>query len=229
MYYKAMNSNLKQFNFQYQLGLNIDTNPFNNKECENGLHFCTSNQLFQWIKLDPLKKRCSSIAFISIPDDAKVIHFKDKSKADRIYIEKIIDLNDWEMWENEEFCLNAVKRNGCFLGFVKNQTEVVCLEAVKQTGYALLFVKNQTETVALEAVKQNGIVLQDVKNQTGEICLEAVKQNGYALRYVRNQTKSVCFEAVKQTVLALIYVENRTVAWKLFKNIVFQFCNTIMN
>jgi hypothetical protein len=223
MYFKVLNNSLKHHGFQYKLGLNIDTNSFNKKEFENGLYFCSLKQVPLWMRND------SKLAFVSIPNDAKVVHFRDKSKANKIFIHRIIDFENWEMWENEEFCLNAVKRNGCFLGFVKNQTEVVCLEAVKQTGYALLFVKNQTETVALEAVKQNGIVLQDVKNQTGEICLEAVKQNGYALRYVRNQTKSVCFEAVKQTVLALIYVENRTVAWKLFKNIVFQFCNTIMN
>ena len=37
-----------------------------------------------------------------------------------------------EDWNNEEYCLEAVKENGWVLEYVKNQTEEICLEAVKQ-------------------------------------------------------------------------------------------------
>jgi len=77
-----------------------------------------------------------------------------------------------------EEALKAVKKNGVFLVFVKEQTEEICLEAVKQNGWVLKYVHEQTEKICLEAVKENGWALEYVKDQTPEICLEAVKQNG---------------------------------------------------
>ena len=63
-------------------------------------------------------------------------------------------------------------------------TEKEALEAVKRNGDALQYVKDQTEAVCLEAVKRNGDALRYVKDQTEAVCLEAVKRNGYALQYV---------------------------------------------
>ena len=42
--------------------------------------------------------------------------------------------------ENEKAALEAVKRNGYALQYVKDQTEAVCLEAVKRNGDALQYV-----------------------------------------------------------------------------------------
>jgi len=73
---------------------------------------------------------------------------------------------EFEQWSNETYCLEAVKRNGDALSYVKEQTEAVCLEAVKQDGDALRYVKEQTEAVCLEAVKRNGDALRYVKVKT---------------------------------------------------------------
>ena len=91
-------------------------------------------------------------------------------------------------WNDPEFCLVAVKRDGHALQFVNNQTQEICLAAVKQNGFALRFVINQTPEICLEAVKRNGCALEYVKEQTSDICLEAVKRDGYALEYVKEQT-----------------------------------------
>ncbi len=58
------------------------------------------------------------------------------------------------------------------------------LEAVRKDGYSLRYVKKQDKDICLEAVKQNGDSLQYVKKQDKEICLEAVRQDGYSLQYV---------------------------------------------
>lgn len=63
---------------------------------KNGFHFCELKDIFSWFNY------WNKLAFISIPDDAKVIHFNYKSKVDRIFIIEIIE--DWKMWENEKFC-----------------------------------------------------------------------------------------------------------------------------
>ena len=111
---------------------------------------------------------------------------------------------------DEKEALEAVKKEGCKLKHVYNQTPEVCLAAVQENGMALRYVLNQTPEVCLAAVKQDGLALQYVRNQTVEICLAAVQENGYALQHVHNQTKDICMEAVKQTGWALAYVNEQT-------------------
>ena len=91
-------------------------------------------------------------------------------------------------WNDPKYCLEAVKRDGFTLEYVKEQTHEICLEAVKQTVFALRFVIDQTPEICLAAVKQNGYALAFVINQTSEMCLEAVKQKGRAFKFVKNQT-----------------------------------------
>ena len=47
-------------------------------------------------------------------------------------------------WYREKKCLEAVKRNGHALQYVKEQSEAVCLEAVKADGDALRYVNIKT-------------------------------------------------------------------------------------
>ena len=90
-----------------------------------------------------------------------------------------------------EICKNKIEnvelKSEELLFFEKWDDKKQCLEAVKQNGYYLQYVKEQTDEICLEAVKQNGDSLQYVKEQTDEICLEAVKQDGDSLQYVKNK------------------------------------------
>ena len=52
-----------------------------------------------------------------------------------------------EDWNDSEYCLVAVKRDGYNLEHVKEQTHEICLEAVKQNGHALEHVKEQTPLI----------------------------------------------------------------------------------
>jgi hypothetical protein len=58
------------------------------------------------------------------------------------------------IYVKEKICLKAVKRDGCSLKYVIEQTEEICLEAVKQDEDALKYVKEQTEEICLEAIKK---------------------------------------------------------------------------
>ena len=75
-----------------------------------------------------------------------------------------------------------------------------CLEAVKRDGYSLAYVKEQTPEICLEAVKENGYSLKFVKEQTPEICLVAVKENGHALTYVKDQTPLIIHSLKKYNI-----------------------------
>ena len=56
---------------------------------------------------------------------------------------KDIETEFFERWADESYCLEAVKRNGDSLQYVKEQTEAICLEAVKQDGDSLRYVKER--------------------------------------------------------------------------------------
>src|SRR5574344_2129491 len=94
-------------------------------------------------------------------------------------------------WYDPEFCLEAVKRDGHALEFVKNQTQEICLEAVKQDAYALRFVKEQTPEICLQAVKQNGLAIEYVKEQTPLLI-------HYLKKYNITIYKSLIYESFKK-------------------------------
>jgi len=211
-FYKFLNDDLKHYDFEYKLGLNVDILPFNPiDECSGGgLYFCEeSNCHIFW------KDYGKKLALIEIPDDARVYVERDKFKADKIIIKDITNFDDVP----DSFWINilskngyAVHQNGYVLEYVKNQTEEICKLAVQHHGYALKYVKEQfkTEEICKLAVQQYGLALEYVKEQTDKICKLAVQQDGLALQYVKDPflTEEICKLAVQQNGLAYVYVKN---------------------
>ena len=52
-----------------------------------------------------------------------------------------------EDWNDSEYCLEAVKRDGYSLEHVKEQTPEICLVAVKRAGYAFQYVEEQSPLI----------------------------------------------------------------------------------
>lgn len=80
--------------------------------------------------LNTLSTICSTyiykrLAIVSIPKNAKLIHHGKFICTNKWKIEKVINTKDWEMWDDEDFCLNAVKQTRNALRFVRNQTEAI--------------------------------------------------------------------------------------------------------
>jgi len=225
-YYKILSADLTHNDFKYQLGLNVDSQPFDDVECQNGLHFADEKNIYRWLSYG------DQLAYVSIPPDARVVHFGDKSKADKIIIDRIIPLAAWHAWEDPEFCLAAVRQSGKALYYIVKQTRELCLEAIKKNAYALKYVKHQTEELCLAAVRRDGFALQYVHNQTPEICLAAVQQYSSALSFVHEQTQKICLAAVQKNGLVLKFVKHKTQkiclaavrqnfnAWKYARNII---------
>lgn len=63
----------------------------------------------------------TKIAVVSIPADAKTEPFKmiGGIYTDRIFIEKVIDVKDWDGWHNVEFCADALRESKSVMSFVK--------------------------------------------------------------------------------------------------------------
>ena len=223
MFYFAMTEDLTYQDSKYTFGLNVDPN-YKPKDytCRKGLFFCREEDIPNFLD------NSSKLAFISIPDDAKTFFAGSRNQADKIVITKIIDLKDWEMWDNKDFCIKAVQLrpkiaryiknpeilfaiitwNPRALQFIENQTEAMCLEAVSREPYTLRFVKNRTDKICLEAFKREPLTLRFIENQNERMCLEAVERNGYALQYVKNPTIYMCLVAKNQNDWISLYALN---------------------
>jgi len=64
-------------------------------------------------------------------------------------------LEHFDKYNDEKYCLAAVKKDGYALGYIHNQTDKICLAAAKENGYALPYVHNQTDKICLAAVKED--------------------------------------------------------------------------
>jgi hypothetical protein len=88
-FYKIIPSCLSSHGFNYQYGLNIDTNEFNpSGSCnEGGIYFTDGCNVSKYQNYGDV------IVDVTIPDDAQVYIESDKFKADRIILENFRHLN----------------------------------------------------------------------------------------------------------------------------------------
>jgi hypothetical protein len=63
----------------------------------------------------------------------------------------VMNKEEYNRWNDPNYCLNAVREDDLKLQFVHNQTEDTCLEAVKQYGPALQYVHEQTRDICFGA------------------------------------------------------------------------------
>jgi len=221
-FYKFLNNDLAHYDYVYNLGLNINIEYF--RPCGTciggGLYFCDeSNCHTFW------KNYGTKLAFVSIPQNARVYIEHNKFKADRIIIDDIKDFDDVsdEFWirilskdtsalqfikgQTDDICRYAIRQNYSALQFVRDQTDDICRFAIQVNSNALEFVRDQSREICMLAIWNDGLVLKYVIDQTNEICRLAVWTNGLALEYVKNQTNGLCKIAVQQNGLAIQHVE----------------------
>ena len=180
---KLTNREEKHNGFEFKSGLNVDIIPFNPKDsCRaGGIYFCELGKLSKWLEYGYQKMYYAR--YVSIPDDAQVYEEEDKWKADSLVLGEREEISKLRVWDDEKYCMEAVRQNGSALQYVRDQRETICLEAVRENGYALKYVNNQTEEISLEAVKESGLALKYVRDRTEEICRVAMEEEFYALQY----------------------------------------------
>lgn len=218
-FYKFLNDNLTHFDFTYKEELNVDTVLFNpNDSCSSGgLYFCEeSNCHHFW------RNYGKKVAIIKIPDNAQVYTEEFKFKADRLYIEEIIDI---EMMPND-FWFNIFQHDNLALQHITKPCvdsdsliKDLCKIKVQKNGLLIQYIKESSGLLTKElcelAVKQNGLALQYVKDKnlmTTELCTLAVQQDGFALQYVDKDlmTIELCKLAVQQNGSALQFINDQT-------------------
>ncbi len=211
-YVKVLNESLNHNGFQYKLGLNEDTLPFNPAgECEpGGLYFTTMDAFVGYLY------RGTLIADVDLPEGESVYTDPEENynfKAHRIIISNIRPIKELPQWQDPEFCLNAVRSNIRSLQYVPQQTEELCLEAIERNGAGIYYIKpeNQTEKICIAAVKSRAMTLLFIRPDllTHEVLLTAVKKHNHGLSYVnpKLQTEELCLAAVGRYGGAINYVK----------------------
>lgn len=192
--FKFLNDELTHHDFTYKEGLNIDFVKFNpHNTCQRGgLYFCEEAKCHLFLRGFGTK-----LAYVRIPDDARVYIEKNKFKANKIIIDKILDFHDVD----DKFWINIINKDSGVLEYIKKQTVDICIQAVKINGLNLRYVKGQTDEICMVAVKQNGMALQYVLKQTIDICILAVQQDGMALQYVKKPSGFIsdCLSSVSSS------------------------------
>jgi len=163
------------------------------------------NTLPEVLRLEVLKQVPNDIEHITNPTEKEQIvalRFTDDAES---VLRLILDKN---IIPTEQVQLEAVRKNGLVIDYIKNPSEQVQLEAVRQNGSAIRYINNPSEQVQLAAVRQFGRAISYINNPSEQLQLEAVKQDGWAIEYIKNPSEQLQLEAVKQTGSAIEYIKN---------------------
>lgn len=182
IFIKITNNNQNHKGFQYKIGLNIDTLPFNPTGTCNkgGLYFIEFKYAIFY------RYYGDFISHAMIPNDALVYIEQNKYKTNKLILLNRYKFTDHPFWLYKKLCLESVKLNGFALQYVKIQTPEICLESVKHCGLMLKYVQDQSDEICLAAIVECPHALKYVKNKTILICTIAIKQNGCMIKYVPN-------------------------------------------
>lgn len=219
---KVLRKDFTHNGYTFINGLNIDTHNIHADETHcspNGIYFTWSIDVLNWLNY---KKELHWIVPVKVPDDATVILFAGKAKADKIILEldKAIAISDYISSENLED--EAIRCNPSSISHIIQPTDKeMCyfIDQYNENMSAKIMYKKILEQcrtpvtplpVILHLLTRFGLALEFITEQTEEMCLIAVKSNGWALQYVEKQTDKICLAAVKQNGCALKFVIKQT-------------------
>jgi hypothetical protein len=205
-YFKVINSNYVQKGFKYQLGLNVDTVPFNPSGSCNpgGLYFATALNLPAFFKYGTL------IVKVTIPDKAKVHVEKNKIKADMIEINDPVEIKDWSYWSDNEYCSKIIVKYPDTFTYVKNKTEELYLKLLSHNvEYIDHIPKEHINDNMLGVVLQvDGSYIRHIPEQKENLCLIAVENSPRSIRYIKKPTDNVILAAIKRNRTAAEFVKS---------------------
>jgi hypothetical protein len=199
--------------FQYKLGLNEDTIPFvPNECCEGGLYFFNIKYFYLYFKYGP------KLAFLTIPDDARVFIEKNKFKADKLIINNIISVENFyledyftrekikdlslkfpivflERNKNEKKIEDHLRINGSDIKYVSLQTLKLCEIAIENSPNAIYGIKNKSDKHRILHDKFWGNKSNIVSYATDEN-MEKIEMNYKELKYMKNPSLELCIYAM---------------------------------
>ena len=182
---KLTNETENHHNFQFQDGLNIDTNKFAPiGSCnKGGIYFIDEKEAYEWIWYNSDVGPMIHMRKVIIPSDARVYIEDHKFKADKIILgsrEKI----------SKNIYIQCFKKDHQNIEFIPNEhkNKEMCELAVTSDGLFLKYVPDELkdENICVIAVNKDCIALRYVPHifLNYALCMDVVKKHGRVLKYV---------------------------------------------
>ncbi len=244
-YYKVMRKDLTHNGFEYKLGMNVDSKPFNpSGSClSGGLYYTTLEHLHLYLTYGSLIAEVIPVGQIYADPSSLYESTKPtKWKTDKLFVKSIMPKEEWinRITDDEQITLIksessltmqlirliknpsyevifvALQYDSSYIGYIKNPTMVQQLMAVSQSPYSIYSIKDPCIEAQLLAVSKNGTMIAYIKNPSEEVQLAAVKRSSQALMYIKNPSEKVQMYAVRYNCAALINIENPSEKVKQF-------------
>jgi hypothetical protein len=189
--------------FRFKTGLNEDTIPFDpTDECKKGgIYFTDIGNIARWLEYsNEIMKYCRTV---TLPSDCRVYIEDGKFKADKMILGERVDISDLPYWSDNNYCLNAVRKDIKSLIYIRDINHDIQIEAVRNNRDAIryLFVKkiNISKEIKIEVVKRHPLAILCLLDYQidipKEVQLEAVKHNwdviGFLLQHKINVSDEV--------------------------------------
>ena len=113
----------------------------------------------------------------------------------------LISLNEM----GEELQLEAVRRDGLSIQYIKNPSKEVQLEAIKEYQHSIKYIDNPLLEVQLEAVRMDGYTIRHICNPSEQVQLEALREDGRSIQYIENPTDYI------KSIMDVIETSHRTI------------------
>lgn len=163
-FYKLTKKSECHMGFTFVDGINIDVQEFIPELCaSSGLHFTDIHNLPTWTDYKTYVRE------VTISDDSVVVVGFEIFKADKIFLHKRIKLEDFHLWNDESFQINAIRKNACHIRFIKNPSEHIQKMAVRINGLSISYIKNPSIDVQKSAICEYNYSYCYINNPTEEI------------------------------------------------------------
>ena len=199
---KLTNATECHHGFQFKTGLNEDTIPFNPyNECEpGGIYFTDIDNIAKWLNYGTDDMKYCRV--VTLEPYSRVYIEHDKFKADRFILGERIEIKDLPCWSDNDYCMNAVKKNVDSLDYIHDINDDIQLKAVKNHHRAIKCLLEKKIDVSketqIEAVKRHPFAIMCLLDYQidipKEVQLEAVKHKWYVIGFLLRHKVNVSDE-----------------------------------
>lgn len=221
--FKMMNAEMRQQGYLYQIGLNFDTNPLDERNPKSGLHLVRdANHLSKWFKYG------DRIAYVTVPAGALVEVMRNQIRADRLIVHSVVTINDFFITQHDPEAFIGGQYS--ILKFIDEPEEELCIKAVRADYNNIQYIRNPSEEVRKIVIAKNPEIIKqmetpsdascklaieidigafyNIENPSEVVCKRAIEIDPETIKHVKNPSEYLCRLAVSRRAQMIKYIEN---------------------
>lgn len=207
-FYKLTSEDEKErMTHKLQDGLNEIPMKQTHNYVSEGIKFFEEDQILGAMRFAHNAKYIREVLLV---DDSIIYVDKGEYITDKLFLNERMPIEDYEQWDDPEFCQKALKLDSKFLKYIKNPDETTLLTMVMSSPSSIEHIINQTEMLQKCAVSKSPWTLRHCINPTLEVCELIPINELYNFRFAKNISVEVTTELLKNRPKILEYIDNQT-------------------